>query len=100
MSGRDWQSDDDQPQTRADYRRQQAAANREFEERDRKRVEVERQYARDHPEDDDTVGADERPLETTAQVKQRRLKRRLNWAIFWLTLGIIAVYLILFLVEF
>lgn len=104
MSGRDWQSDDDQqPQTRADYRRKQAEAGREFEERDRKRVAVERKYARDHPtpdDPDDTPGESPATPLTQSELKTQRLKRRLNWAIAWLVLGIIAVFLILRFVEF
>ncbi|HJE44294.1 hypothetical protein [Levilactobacillus namurensis] len=101
MSQHDWQSDDDLPKTRADYRREQEAAGREFAERDRKRVAVERKYAREHPVEDEPedVGSDE-PTPTSAELKEQRLKRRLNWAIFWLVLGIVAVFLILFFVEF
>ncbi|HIW71905.1 MAG TPA: hypothetical protein H9875_04680 [Candidatus Levilactobacillus faecigallinarum] len=101
MSAHDWQPDDEQPKTRADYRREQEAAGRAFEERDRKRVAVERKYAREHPDSDDGAGTDdEPPVVTTTDAKQQRLKRRLNWAIFWLALGIIAVFLILRFVEF
>jgi len=104
MSARDWQDDDDQQpvKTRADYRREQEEAGRDFAERDKKRVAVERRYARDHP--DTEPSNDERPDDpreaAEGPTKQQRLKRRLNWAIFWLALGIIIVYLILFFVEF
>lgn len=95
----DWQaSDDDEPKTRADYRRQQEAADRKLAQRDRQRVAVERKYAREHPDDDQP--SDDQPVVNTAAEKQRRLGRRLNWAIFWLSLGIIAVFLILRFIEF
>ena len=44
----DWQDQDEQPKTRADYRREQERAEQDFQERDRKRVEVEKEYARTH----------------------------------------------------
>ncbi|CAJ1227357.1 hypothetical protein [Levilactobacillus zymae] len=101
----DWQSDDDQPKTRADYRREQEQAEREANERDRQRNAAERKSARNQPADDLDPDADPNsatgPLDDhTPQAKQRRLGRRLNWAIFWLAVLIVAVYLILFFVEF
>ncbi|MDT6980371.1 hypothetical protein [Levilactobacillus zymae] len=96
----DWQSDDDQPKTRADYRREQEQAEREANDRERQ----ERKSTRHQPADDlePDNGSDSRgPLDDhTPQTKQQRLGRRLNWAIFWLTVLIVAVYLILFFVEF
>ncbi|WP_203641905.1 hypothetical protein [Levilactobacillus andaensis] len=91
---------DDQPKTRADYRKEQERAEKEFQERDRKRVQVEKEYARTHgdPLPDDEVESNQRVNPTGD--KQHRLGRRLNWAIGWLVVLIIAVYLILFFVEF
>ncbi|WP_143463695.1 hypothetical protein [Levilactobacillus enshiensis] len=91
---------DDQPKTRADYRKEQERAEKDFQERDRKRVQVEKEYARTHgePLPDDEGEANQRVNPTGD--KQRRLGRRLNWAIGWLIVLIIAVYLILFFVEF
>lgn len=91
---------DDQPKTRADYRKEQERAEKEFQERDRKRVQVEKEYARTHgdPLPDDEAESNQRVNPTES--KQHRLGRRLNWAIGWLVVLIIAVYLILFFVEF
>jgi len=94
-------SDDEQdsPKTRADYRREQERAEQEFQERDRKRVQVEKEYARTHGGE---TTSDDEPTEQRVNPvdrKQQRLGRRLNWAIFWLVLLIIAVYLILFFLD-
>lgn len=95
-------SDDEQdgPKTRADYRREQERAEKDFQERDRKRVQVEKEYARTHggempQEEDESSNQRVNPVDS----KQQRLGRRLNWAIFWLVLLIIAVYLILFFLD-
>ncbi|MCI1606944.1 MAG: hypothetical protein LKH97_09930, partial [Levilactobacillus sp.] len=78
----DDEQDSQQPKTRADYRREQERAEREFQERDRKRVQVEKEYARNHggdqPDEEDN-GSEQRI--SPADSKQNRLKRRLNWAI-------------------
>ncbi|MFC6289392.1 hypothetical protein [Levilactobacillus angrenensis] len=96
----DDEQDTHQPKTRADYRREQEQAEKEFQERDRKRVQVEKEYARNHggatPDDDDNV---HEQRVSPADSKQQRLKTRLNWAIFWLVLLIVAVYLILFFLD-
>ncbi|WP_125682623.1 hypothetical protein [Levilactobacillus yonginensis] len=89
----------DRPKTRADYRREQEQAEQEFQERDRKRVQVEKEYARRHGNE---PANDERPEEqrvNPTESKQKRLGHRLNWAIFWLSVLIIIVYVILFFVE-
>lgn len=100
----DWQSDDDRPQTRADYRREQQQATQDKNERDGKRIAAQRRYAREHPGEEPQAQPNQASQDeldpTTPQAKQQRLGRRLNWAIFWLAILIIAVYLILFFVEF
>ncbi|MCH5463877.1 hypothetical protein [Levilactobacillus tujiorum] len=96
----DWQYRNDQPKTRADYRREQEQAEKDFQERDRKRVQVEKEYARKHGQPKGNEPTDEPPIDqrvNPADVKQKRLGHRLNWAIFWLSAMIIIVYLILFL---
>ncbi|KRN02850.1 hypothetical protein FD13_GL001570 [Levilactobacillus senmaizukei DSM 21775 = NBRC 103853] len=96
----DDEHDNDRPKTRADYRREQEQAEKDFQERDRKRVQVEREYARTHggslPADD---SGDSEQRVKPVDDRQQRLGRRLNWAIFWLVLLIIVVYLILFFVD-
>ncbi|WP_261810241.1 hypothetical protein [Levilactobacillus humaensis] len=98
MPSNDWQDPDDRPKTRADYRREQEQAEKDFQERDRKRVQVERNYARQHgnPSDDDPEEPDMAQRVKPVDDKQKRLGRRLNWAIFWLVLLILVVYGILF----
>ncbi|WP_412990099.1 hypothetical protein ACLJJ6_03795 [Pediococcus siamensis] len=83
--------------TREDYQRQKQAENERFEKRDRKRVQVEKEYAREHggemPETDDTN------VRSSAERKSRNLGHRLNWIIFGLIVAIVIVYLILFFVK-
>ncbi|MCV3314907.1 hypothetical protein NVV78_02940 [Pediococcus ethanolidurans] len=84
--------------TREDYQRQKQAENEQFEKRDRKRVQVERDYARTHAE----VEPDEQEeptVRSTAERKSRNLGKKLNWIIFGLIVAIIVVYLILFFVK-
>jgi preprotein translocase subunit SecF len=101
------------PLSRAEFRKQQQA---EFEQRDKKRVEVEREYAKHHrhqePDDDfvsdhfepdvddqsETLVTRKQAHTKTPDEKISHLKKKLNWAILWLTLAIIIVYLILFFV--
>ncbi|GEO68575.1 hypothetical protein [Levilactobacillus acidifarinae] len=99
----DWQSDDDRPKTRADYRREQEQADRAANDRERQRTTAERQSDRDYPDGRPETGTDPNQNfsdDHTPTAKQHRLGRRLNWAIFWLAVLIVAVYLILFFVEF
>lgn len=107
------------PLTRAAYREQQQDEITAFEERDQKRVAVERQHAQsqqrkkwqlfkkkikldsDEPIEEveaiDLTNRRQVPLTATEQ-KIKHLKRRLNWGIFWCGLMIIVIYLILFFV--
>lgn len=91
----DWQSDDDQPKTRADYRREQEQANQSHQ---RRRGQDVRPDSPVNPQGLEQNG-DTAPL-SQSEYKQRRLGRRLNWVIFWLVVLIITVYIILFFVEF
>lgn len=98
----DWQENDDEPKTRADYRREQEQAEKDFQERDRKRVQVEKDYARQHGSPKGNEPTNEPPIDqrvSPAEMKQKRLGHRLNWAIFWLGALIIIVYLIMFLMH-
>ncbi|MCT3573340.1 hypothetical protein [Levilactobacillus brevis] len=95
----DWQDQDEQPKTRADYRREQERAEQDFQERDRKRVEVEKEYARTHGRSMPEDGVDDHQRISPAEQKQQRLGRQLNWTIVWLVVLIVIVYLILFLVD-
>jgi len=98
----DWQENDDQPKTRADYRREQEQAEKDFQERDRKRVQVEKDYARKHGNPKGNEPTNEPPIDqrvSPAEMKQKRLGHRLNWAIFWLAALIIIVYLIMFFMR-
>lgn len=91
--------DDEQQEglTREDYQKRKQAENEQFEKRDRKRVQVERDYARTHAED---ASPEEEPtIRSTAERKSRNLGKRLNWIIFGLLVAIVIVYLILFFVE-
>lgn len=89
----------DQPKTRADYRREQERAEKDFQERDRKRVQVEKEYARNHGGPTPSEDEPEEQRVSPTDSKQQRLGRRLNWAIFWLAALIIIVYLILFFLD-
>ncbi|NLR09318.1 MULTISPECIES: hypothetical protein [Lactobacillaceae] len=98
----DWQDHNEPPKTRADYRREQEQAEKDFQERDRKRVQVEKEYARKHGNPKGNEPTEEPPMDqrvSPTEVKQKRLGHRLNWAIFWLSALIIVVYLILFFVH-
>ncbi|GAX05568.1 small membrane protein [Secundilactobacillus pentosiphilus] len=91
------QSDnDEQPLSRSAYRKAQRQKQEAFDRRDRERLKAEKRYAKEHSEPEYAP----EQQEAVAAGKINRLKRRLNWAIFWLILGIIAVFLILFFVEF
>lgn len=93
----DQQSDDDQQAlSRSAYREAQRRKQEEFDRRDRERLRAEKRYAKEHS--DPEYGQEQEQAVTTDKVN--RLKRRLNWTIFWLALGIVAVFLILFFVEF
>jgi len=91
------QHDDKSGLTRAQYRKQQEKESESFQERDRKRIQVEKEYARTHR--DDPTSESFRAHQELTETKVARLKHRLNWLIFYLILGIIIVFLILFFVD-
>ncbi|PWG00647.1 hypothetical protein [Levilactobacillus bambusae] len=90
------QSDSDEPLTRADYRRQREQLQKDDLERDKKRVRVEKDYAKRHQTTDTYVDPTEQ-LEASNE-KSKRLARKLNWAILGVCILIVIVYLILFFV--
>lgn len=92
----DQSNNDERPLSRSAYREEQRRKQEEFDRRDRERLRAERRYAKEHSEPE----YDPKQEEAAATDKINHLKRRLNWAIFWLVLGVIAVFLILFFVEF
>lgn len=90
------QSNDKSSMTRKQYRQQREEADREFQERDRKRIQVEKEYARTHRQAPEELVSAQQEL---TEHKVAKLKRKLNWTIFYLVLGIILVMLILFFVD-
>ncbi|MCH5463123.1 hypothetical protein HC026_08555 [Lactobacillus sp. LC28-10] len=93
----DHRSDDEQQAlSRSAYREAQRRKQEEFDRRDRERLKAEKRYAKEHS--DPEYGQQQEQAVATDKVN--RLKHRLDWAILWLVLGIIAVFLILFFVEF
>ncbi len=90
-------SQEEQPLSRSAYRKQQQAEQDAFLKRDRKRVQAEKRYAKQHPQGDPEQAAQVADFD---EEKIQRLKHRLNWAIAGLSLGIIIVFLILRFVEF
>lgn len=93
----DHDNDDSESLSRSDYRKQQQDQQAAFAKRDRERLRAEQRYAKDHPEVTQKAA---QVSQEVAEHKRRRLGRKLNWAIFWLSIGIIAVFLVLFFVEF
>ncbi|WPC19221.1 hypothetical protein SIN07_03915 [Pediococcus inopinatus] len=93
--------DDEQQEnlTREDYQRQKQAEEEKFSQRDRKRVQVEKEYAWTHDENIDEETVVEPNVRNTAERKSRNLGRKLNWVIFALVVAIVIVYLILFFVK-
>ncbi len=90
-------SQEEQPLSRSAYRKQQQAEQDAFLKRDRKRVQAEKRYAKQHPQGDPEQAAQVADFD---EEKIQRLKHRLNLAIAGLSLGIIIVFLILRFVEF
>ncbi|MFD1124906.1 hypothetical protein ACFQ22_05935 [Lentilactobacillus raoultii] len=84
--------------TREQYRKLKHQEDADFKQRDKKRVEVERAYARAHRET-----PDEEPETIVADgfktPRWHRTNRRLNWTIGILIGLIVIVYLILFFVN-
>ncbi|GAW99371.1 hypothetical protein [Secundilactobacillus mixtipabuli] len=89
-------NNDEQPLSRRAYREAQRRKQEEFDRRDRERLKAEKRYAKEHSDPE----YDPKQQVAVATDKTNRLKHRLDWAIVWLILGIIAVFLILFFVEF
>ncbi|KRM94073.1 hypothetical protein [Lentilactobacillus senioris] len=90
---------DNTPKTREEYRKQQQQQEAEFAQRDKKRVEAEREYAKTHRR---AGSPSEQTATDTADYKTpqwRKTRSRLIWAIGILTVLLIGVYLILFFVN-
>lgn len=90
---------DNTPKTREGYRKQQQQQEAEFAQRDKKRVEAEREYAKTHKS---TANNPEPGVIETVDYKTpqwRKTRSRLLWVIGILTVLLIAVYLILFFVN-
>ncbi|PJE50133.1 hypothetical protein BSQ36_09635 [Pediococcus damnosus] len=85
--------------TREDYQRIKQAEADQFTQRDRKRVQVENDYARTHDEYLQPDSTEEPNIRSTAERKSRNLGKRLNWVILGLIVAIVIVYLILFFVK-
>jgi hypothetical protein len=97
-------SDDDKTTkstlTREQYRKLKGQQEKDFEQRDKRRVQVERQYARQHHQDlpnDEAPTTDQAPDFKT--FRWRKTNRRLNWIISILAVLILIVYLVLFFVN-
>ena len=89
---------DDTPKTREAYRKQQKQQEAEFAERDKKRVEAEREYAKTHR----STATEPKQTEVDADYKTpqwRKTRYRLTWVIGILLVLILIVYLILFFVN-
>ncbi|MCI1923418.1 MAG: hypothetical protein LKJ64_04350 [Lentilactobacillus buchneri] len=84
--------------TREQYRKLKQQEDDDFKQRDKKRVEVERAYARTHQQNpgDDAVIADANQFKTP---RWHKINRRLNWTIGILAVLIVIVYLVLFFVN-
>ncbi|WP_137597178.1 hypothetical protein [Paucilactobacillus kaifaensis] len=102
-----YENDDQEPQTRQEYRKQQQASQDEFEKRDQQRVQVQREYSRTHRDqrvdDPQQDNLEEEPMSRSTNIvdggqKVHQLKRKLNLVIIGLILAIIIVYLVLFFV--
>ncbi|WP_461213522.1 hypothetical protein [Lacticaseibacillus sp. GG6-2] len=87
---------EEEPKTRKAYRQAQQAAAQESEQRDRKRQDVEREYARDQRKAKrPKVGTE---FDERTYKKVNSMKKKLNWAIGIVIVLIIVVGLVLFLV--
>lgn len=92
-----------EPLTREQYRQLKQQQEADFKERDKRRVQVERKYAREHQQGDGTHPA-EHPqtgelVDDFKTFRWRRTNRRLNWTISVLLTLILIVYLVLFFVN-
>jgi len=98
-------TENEKPLSRAEYKRQQELEENELHERDKKRLKAERDYAQQHPHEDENV--EEAPQTRSrsgkseprsTEDKTKRMKTKLNIVIGGLVIAIIAVYLVLFFV--
>lgn len=88
---------DNTPKTREEYRKQQQQQETEFAQRDKKRVEAERNYARTHRSYvNDEQESDAADYKTP---KWQKTRSRLIWVIGILAALVVIVYLILFFVN-
>lgn len=83
--------------TREQYRKLKQQQDADFKQRDKKRVEVERAYARTHQQLGEQ-SVSENPIDFKTP-RWHRINRRLNWTIGILVGLIVVVYLILFFVN-
>lgn len=100
---------DGKPLTREQYRKLKLQQEADFEARDKRRVQVERDYARKHqqpvseatPEPQETTRARENhPADDDFKTPRwHRINRKLNWTITILILLIVIVFLVLFFVN-
>jgi hypothetical protein len=100
---------DGKPLTREQYRKLKLQQEEDFEARDKRRVQVEREYARKHqqgepiaqPEPQPTTRAHEnvKPAEDFKTPRWHRINRKLNWTITILILLMVVVFLVLFFVN-
>lgn len=100
---------DGKPLTREQYRKLKLQQEEDFEARDKRRVQVEREYARKHqqevpdgePKPQVTTRTQEKvnPTDDFKTPRWHRINRKLNWTITILILLIVIVFLVLFFVN-
>lgn len=105
----DNKEDNGKPLTREQYRKLKLQQEEEFEARDKRRIQVEREYARKHqqgvsepePEPQATTRTHENinPADDFKTPRWRRINRKLNWTITILALLMVIVFLVLFFVN-
>lgn len=90
--------------TREQYRKLRQQQDDDFKQRDKRRVQVERQYAREHNQEAPENRAPGAAASTEAAddfktFRWRKINRRLNWTISVLLFLILIVYLVLFFIN-
>ncbi|MCY9807619.1 hypothetical protein OXT66_08815 [Lentilactobacillus senioris] len=90
---------DNTPKTREEYRKQQQQQEAEFAQRDKKRVEAEREYAKTHRSSANNPEAMTTDTTDYKTPRWRKTRSRLIWAIGILMVLLVGVYLILFFVN-
>ena len=93
-----------EPLTREQYRKLRQQQDDDFKQRDKRRVQVERQYAREHNQEAPDDRAPEAATSPEAAddfktFRWRKINRRLNWTISVLLFLILIVYLVLFFIN-